>query len=278
MFRKISTFFICLLIVFSQILPVSGQAVSYVADEAGLLSTEEIASLEEKAAALASEYKIDPVILTVVSLQGSSAQDYADDYYDTHGYQEDGVLFLLAMEERDWYISTSGSMIYALRDYGIQQLGEMVVPYLAEELWYDGFCCFLDALPDYWDSYQSGTPMDGYADYSGDDYHGEQEEVLYYEESSPNFFYSLFAGLAIAGVSIGVMRSSMNTKRAQRSAGAYMVDGSWNLYQHRDLFLYSNVTKTRRQENNSSGKSKGGGSSVHRSSGGRRHGGGGGKF
>ena len=278
MSRKKMLFLVSVLLISFLILPVSGQAIPYIADKAGLLTPEEITSLEEKAAELASEYNMDPVILTVDSLYGSSAQDYADDYYDSHGYREDGVLFLLAMAEREWYISTSGTVIYALTDYGIQQLGDTVVPCLAEEYWYTGFYYFLDGLSPYLDAYESGSPVDGYADYSGDYYHGEQEEVIYYEDSSPNFVYSLLAGLAVAGIAVSVMRSSMNTKRSQRSAGAYMTENSWNLYQHRDLFLYSNVTKTRRQENNSGGNSKGGGSSAHRASSGRRHGGGGGKF
>lgn len=279
MSKKFPILFICVILLPILVLSVSGQTISYVSDNAGLLLPEEITALEEKAAELASRYNIDPVILTVDSLGGESPQIYADDYYDHSGYREDGVLFLLAMAEREWYISTSGTVIYALTDYGIQQLGETVVPCLAEEYWFTGFYSFLDSLPYYLDAYQSGAPIDGYADDSSDYYHGDREEILYYEEeSSPNFFYSLFAGLAAAGISIGVMRSSMNTKRAQRNAGAYMEEGSWNLYQHRDLFLYSNVTKTRRQEDNPSETRKGGSSSVHRSSAGRRHGGGGGKF
>ena len=279
MSRKLTLFLVCVLLVSLLVLPVSGTSVSYVSDYAGLLETEELASLEEKAAHLAGKYEIAPVILTVDSLDGVSAQNYADDYYDHSGYPEDGVLFLLAMAEREWYISTSGTVIYVLTDYGIQQLGESVVPYLGEGYWYAGFDCFLDLLPDYLDAYTNGEPIDGFADYSEDYYHGQQDEVLYYEaESSPNLFYSLFAGLAVAAISLLIMRSAMNTKRPQRSAGDYMEAGSWNLYQHRDLFLYSNVTKTRRQENNSSGSHSGGGSSAHRASSGRRHGGGGGKF
>ena len=276
MTKKMTVLLVCLLLLSALVLPVSAQMGSYVTDQAGLLLPEEIASLEEKAAALSADYGIDAVILTVDSLDGQRAQNYADDYYDNHGYRDDGVLFLLAMTEREWYISTSGSMIYTLTDYGIQQVGEQVVSCFAEGYWYTGLYEFLDQLPYYLDAYESGAPVDGYADYSGDYYHGDQEAVVYYEkESSPNFFYSLLAGLAAAGISLAVMRGSMNTKRSQRNAGAYLEEGSWNLYQHRDLFLYSNVTKTRRQQSNSGG---GGGSSVHRSSGGRRHGGGGGKF
>ena len=276
MYKKLTILLLCVLLFPCFLLPVSSQTIDYISDHGGLLFTEEIAALEEKAADIASAYNIAPVILTVDSLDGKSAQDYADDYYDNNGYQEDGVLFLLAMTEREWYISTSGMVIYALTDYGIQEIGEGILPYLADGCWFDGFYYFLAQLPYYLDAYENGIPVDGYADYSGDFYHGEQEEVLYYEEdSSPNLFYSLFAGFITAGISVFVMRSSMNTKRAQRNACAYMQEGSWNLYQHRDLFLYSNVTKTRRQENK---PTHNGGSSVHRSSSGRRHGGGGGKF
>lgn len=275
MAKKTTILLLCITLLFALVLPVSGEAVSYIADQAGLLTTEEITSLEEKAASLAADYGIDPVIVTVDSLGGQSAQNYADNYYDHSGYRDDGVLFLLAMAEREWYISTCGSVIYALTDYGVQQLGESIVPSLAEEYWYTALYDFLDALPYYLDAYENGDPMDGYADYSGDYYHADQEEVVYYEaEHTPNFLLSLLCGMVTAGITVLVMSRSMNTKRIQRGAGEYIKAGSWHLTQHSDLFLYSNVTKTRKQEPPKSS----GGSSVHRSSGGRRHGGGGGRF
>lgn len=276
MMRKITSFLLSLLLFFGLLLPVSADSISFVTDEAGLLASEEIAVLEEKAAALNSTYGIHAVIVTVDSLAGARPQDYADDYYDAAGYGDDGVLFLLSMAEREWYISTSGDLIYALTDYGIQQVGESVVSYLGEGRWYDGFCVFLDSLPTYLDALENGSPVDGFADYSGDYYHGDQEEIVYYEEEfEPFFLFSLFCGIVAAAVVVLIMRLAMNTRRSRRCAGEYMQDGSWKLTQHRDMFLYSNVTKVRKQE--PSDKS-GGGSSVHRSSSGRSHGGGGGKF
>ncbi len=277
MFRKVTVALFSLLLCVCLLVPAYAQTTAFVTDEAGLLRSEQIDTLEKKAAELKNRYGIDAVILTVDSLVGAYAQDYADDYYDNAGYCDDGVLFLLAMEEREWYISTSGSLIYALTDYGIQKIGEGAVSYFADGLWFDGFHYFLNNLPLYLDALEKGAPVDGFADFSGDYYHGEQEEVVYYQgESSPNFALSLLCGLGAAGISIFVMHSAMNTKRSQRGAGDYLKKDSWNLYQHRDLFLYSNVTKSRRQEESKS--SSGGGSSVHRSSGGRSHGGGGGKF
>ena len=241
--HKLICLILCLLLLPSLFLSVGAEQ-QYVIDNADLMSSSEEAALEEKAQALRQEYGMDVVILTVDSLDGKRPQDYADDYYDYNGYADDGVLFLLSMEERDWYISTKGNAIYALTDYGIQQVGESALPYLKNGDYYGAFDAFLAALPTYFSAYNDGTPIDGTVPTSGDYYHG--------------------------------MRACMNTKRPQRSAGSYLNDSSYHLRTNRDLFLYSNVTKTRIQQESSS--SGGGGSSVHTSSSGSTHGGGGGKF
>lgn len=248
-----------------------------VIDNADLLTDSEESALEQKAAYLQQQYNTDIVILTVDSLNGKSAQNYADDYFDDHHYGEcgSGILFLLAMSEREWYISTYGDMIYAVTDYGVQDLGENAVWYFGEGYYYDGFDGYLDNLTRYLQAYQNGSPITGNADYSGDYYHGDRETTVYYDSSSPNILISLLIGILVAAVVILIMRSSMNTMRKQSHASSYLQSGSFHLKTRHDLFLYSNVTKTRKPQNTGSG---GGGSSVHHSSSGRSHGGGGGRF
>ena len=244
-------------------------------DNASLLTSDEEKTLTESAQALQNEYGIDVVILTINSLNGASAQSYADTYYDNNGYGDDGILFLLAMEEREWYISTCGDAIYAFTDYGLDQLGESILPYLSEGEYYSGFLAYINHIPVYYDAYNDSSPIDGYVSEYRDD-------VVYYEpEPKINFFISLSIGVVTGAIVILIMRSSMNTKRAQAGAEDYLKQGSFQLRQKQDLFLYSNVSKTRRQESSSSSSSSGsrsGGSSVHRSSSGRSHGGRGGKF
>lgn len=281
--RNIFSLLLCLLLLAALVLPVSAAPdLPMVVDNAGLLSDAERNALEEKAQSLRTEYEMDVVILTVDSLEGKTPQDYADDYYDDngYGYGEDysGLLFLLSMEERDWYISTCGDTIYAITDYGVQKLGEAALSGLSAGAYYEAFDAYLNALPSYLNAFQSGRPIDGYADYSGDYYHGERDTVVHYgQKRSPNLLVPLIIGVITASVTVGIMAASMNSKRPQRSASSYLKAGSFRLRTHQDLFLYSNVSKTRRQENNG-GHSGGGGSSVHHSSGGRSHGGGGGKF
>lgn len=276
--RKLICLVLSLLMLLSMTVVVFAEETLWrVIDNADLLDIAEESAHEETCRLLRETYGMDVVILTVNSLDGSSPQDYADDYYDENGYgcgeDRSGLLLLISMEERDWYISTCGNAIYALTDYGIQQVGNELLDGFS--ISYDaGFRMFLNALPEYFEAYENGAPVDGYADYSGDYYHGDQEEVVYYEEEfTPSVELSVLLGLIVAGISVLIMRIGMNTKRPRRSAAGYMKDNSFHMRQQQDLFLYSNVSKVRKQESSS-----GGGSSVHRSSGGRSHGGGGGKF
>ena len=269
--RKIISLFLCLLIIGSLSLTASATS-GFVIDQAGLLTSNEIETLEADAQAFQDTYGLDLVYLTVNSLNGKFARDYADDYYDENGYGEDGVLFLLAMEEREWYISTSGSAIYALTDYGLTEIENTVVPYLSNGQYYEAFCQFQATLPRFLDAYDQGHPVDGYVP-------GYRENVVYYEpQRSVNLPLSLVIGFIAAAAVVLIMCSSMNTKRKQYSAGDYLKRDSYRLRLHRDMFLYSNVSKVRRQEENHGGGHRGGGSSTHRSSGGRSHGGRGGRF
>lgn len=246
---------------------------SLVEDNSGLLTSEERTALEQKAGELSRTYQMDVVIITIDALDGTTIEVLADDLYDNRGYgygsDHSGLLFLLDMNHREWYISTCGKAITAFSDYGLDCLGELVVPYLSSGDYYTAFNVYLDALPAYFDAYEAGEPID----------------IYYEEESKPLvivFLGSLLVGAVAAGIAVLIMRSSMNTKRRQHSAQSYLKPGSFDLRTRRDLFLYSRTTKVRRQENSSSGGSSSsrsrGGSSVHRSSSGRSHGGRGGKF
>lgn len=267
-----------LLLLMSMLLvPVFADQYDYVIDNADILTDTEERVLEDGISRLQQIYDVDVVILTEASLGGERPQYHADNYYDSNGYQEDGVLFLLSMAERDWYVSTCGDVIYALTDYGIQCISEEMMPYLASGAYYDAFDTFLAELYDYLDALQAGAPIDGQADYSGDYYHGDQEEIVYYEEPfTPSLLVAAIIGIPAGLITILIMRMMMITKRPQRTASVYMDNSAFRVTGHRDLFLYSKVSKVRKPQNNSS--SGGGGSSVHRSSSGRSHGGGGGKF
>ena len=71
------------------------------------------------------------------------------------------------------------------------------------------------------------------------------------------------------------MIAKLKSVHMQAAAGNYVKDGSVDISEMRDLYLYSNITKRARPKNDNN---SGGGSSTHISSSGETHGGGGGKF
>ena len=79
-------------------------------DDAGLLTEEESSALLNKLEDISQKYENEVGIVTVNSLEGKTAEAYADDYYDYNGYgygeNDDGLLLLISMGEREWAIST----------------------------------------------------------------------------------------------------------------------------------------------------------------------------
>lgn len=231
-------------------LPLTASAAnSYVVDNAGLLTSTEITELEERSARFYADTGMELVILTVNSLDGNTAIAYADDYFDAN-YGKNGILLLIAMNEQEWHISTAGTAIEAFNDTDLMCMEDEIMKYLPDGKYFKTFECFLSDAEYYWNN----------------------EEVTDFEAS---LVIGIPVGFIIALIVILIMRSSMNTKREQHSAGDYQVPGSFNLRKHQDLFLYSNITKTEKPKDTDSGSS---GSSVHTSSSGNSHGGRGGKF
>lgn len=284
--KRLASLLIALLILSALTVPVCA-ASSKIIDNADLLTGSEIAVLETKAQALADQYQMDVVILTVNSTGGLSIESYADNYYDRNGYgigpDYSGVLMMLAMDTREWAISTCGDAIYALTDYGIESLFYVMAKDLSENDYYTAFSTYLDELPRYFEAFQNGEPIDGvHGGYDGPGTYvpGMQDDIIHYDPE-PGFgdylrivSVSLLIGSAVGGIAILVMRSQMNTATAQSGAASYIRDGSFRMTRHTDMFLYSHMSRTSRQQSSSGG----GGSGVHRSSGGRSHGGGHGRF
>lgn len=291
--KRLLILILCLLLVCGMI-PFSSAASPKVIDNAGLLTDSQRQKLEQKAQQIADEYDMDVVIVTVWSLNGKTAEAYADDYFDYNGYgigrDFSGTLFLLSMEYRDWAISTSGDSIYALTDYGIELLFESCKDYLSDDNYYRAFDVYLDQLDGFYRAYEDGNPIDGYHDSDVDDYiiydPNDSAGVVHYKEKPTTgdiirmVVISLVIGLVIGGIVLYSLRKSMNTFTPQPNASSYIPSGGFRFTEKKDSHLYSNVSKIRRDSDSSggSGRSFGGGSSIHRSSSGRSHGGRSGKF
>ena len=237
-----------------------------VADGADLLTEEEETLLCAKLDEISERQQFDVVVVTASTINGKSPMAYADDYFDYNGYgigtDRSGALLLISMEDRDWWISTRGYGITALTDFGIQQIGEDMVPDLSDGDYYQAFVTFAKDCDSYVTQAKNGNPVD----------------VNSYKAPFPfakKIGISAVIGIIVALIVGSVLKGKMTSVKTAQAAADYTRSGSFFLRDQSDVFLYSNVTRTAKPQETRSG---GGGSSTHSSSSGASHGGGGGKF
>lgn len=235
-----------------------------VVDEGNLLSSSEEADLTARLDEISERQKLDVIVVTVNGLEGKTSRDFADDYYDYKGYGygagKDGILLLVSMEDRDWYITTTGFGITAFTDAGIEYISEQFLPELSDGNYAKAFDIYAEQCDVFITQAQTGEPYD-----KGN----MPKEPL----SAAWIGISFIVGLIIALISVGAMKAQLKTVRSEPAANSYVVDGSMKITENRDFFLYRNVTRRVKPKDDDKD-----GSSTHTSSSGTTHGGGGGKF
>ena len=234
-----------------------------VVDNADLMSDSEESELIEKLESVGNAHRCEVAVVTVTSTEGKSHMAYADDFYDYNGYgygsNDDGLLFLLDMGAREMYITTHGTAIKAVTDFGRERLFDKVQDDIKSEDYYDAFIRYAEIVDDYYTQYENGTPYDV-----------DSEAVSIFEITLMNFVIAIIAAVLVALIGTGNMKAKLNSVRSKPSASDYVKAGSLNINQSNDLFLYRDVKKVRVESSSS-----GGGSGTHSSSSGRSHGGGG---
>ncbi|WFA07977.1 TPM domain-containing protein [Tissierella sp. Yu-01] len=239
-------------------------------DEAGLLTQDQILSLENEANDLEQLYSMDIVITTTNDTQGKSSREYADDYFDYNGFgvghDYDGILFLIDMDNREAYISTSGIGIRYLTDERIERILDVVFDSgLADGDFYGACWGFLNETRNF---LEKGIPSN-------------QHTV---EEEEPNriTIFDVAIGI-IGGIATGAFFYGTTKSRYKlRNPGnpfSYRNNSIVNIAASEDKLMDSFVThRIIPKPKPPSGGSSGGRSTAHRSSSGRSHGGGGRKF
>ena len=235
-------------------------------DDADLLDTSEEEELENELDEISERQQFDVVVVTVNSLEGKTPQDYADDFYDYNGYgygsDHDGVLLLVSMEDRDWYMSTTGYGITAITDAGREYISDQFVSYLSDGEYLKAFETYAKLCDEFVTQADTGEAYD-----SGNMPKGEYAWVLYLGIAIP-------VGLLIALIIVECMRRQLKSVRMQNSAANYVKKGTMVIDGKYSHFLYAQTTRRKKPEPSTSSS----GSSTHVSSSGTTHGGGGGKF
>ncbi len=258
---------------------VSASSLPRVTDHSGLLTVDERQELSDLLDEISEKHKMDIIVLTSDSTGGKDVSDYCDEYYEEIGYDEDGILFFICLPTRDWYISTSGRAMTAITNYDVDYIAEAALDLLSDGDYYEAFRAFAGMCDEvlaeghtadtYYEDHYSG-----YSDY--DNYHYVKPAFNWQKTLVICLLIGFFVGWIIAAS----MKSKLRSVYSQTKASNYVREGSFELTDKKDIFLYANVTKVPipRPDDRDGRTHTGGGSSIHVSSSGMSHGGHGGKF
>lgn len=265
--KKIITALIALIVVATTAAPVfAAGSLPRLVDAADLLSDSEESTLLAKLNEISERQQADIVVVTVDTLDGKTPMEYADDFYDDNGYgfgaDKDGVLLLVSMEDRDWWMSTTGYGITAITDAGIEYISDKFLSDLSDGDYAEAFTTYAGLCDDFFTRAKDGAPYDV----------GNLPKEPF--KPGKSLLIALGIGFVIALIVTGVMKGKLKTARFRPSADSYIKTNSMHVTQSRDLFLYTHVDRRERPKETSSS----GGSGTHTSSSGTTHGGGGGKF
>ncbi len=232
-------------------------------DDVNLLTKEQKNTLEHRLDDISEKNKFDIAINIVDGVGFKSMMEYADDYFDYNGFgmgeTRDGLVLVLSMSDRQWYVSTSGLGIDAITDKGLTVLMKPVLNKLGADEYYEAMKEFIVRTDDFVVEAKKGKPYVG-------------RKLSSYDKTwiSP-LWWAIPIGLLLSASMIFYHILATKTVVKQNLAQEYVVKDSIDITKSSDRFMYNNISKTRREKSSSS-------SSSHTSSSGSSHGGGGGSF
>jgi len=234
-------------------------------DFANLFSDSEEQLLYNQVTDYINTYNMDLAIVTISNNNKYSAKEYSMDFYDYNSFgisdNHDGVLFLIDMDTREIYMTTTGDAINMYNDYRIDSILDSVYMYMSDSEYYQGANKFIDKL-----AYFANL---GYPS-SGDSYSRYEPRTL----SNMPYIPILIFSIAATAIIIIVLVNKNKLVNKAVAAKEYLVKDSVSIQLISDTFLGRSISKVARSHD--SGGS--GGSSISSGSSGISHGGGGHKF
>ena len=246
------TWMLSALLILCLTLSVGAASLPRLNDMADLLTDAEEGAVLAELDALSTQYGMDIVIVTTNDAEGKSSMEYADDYFDYNGFggaNLDGAVLLINMDARELWISGSGACVEIISSGVIDTILDNIAAYASDGDYYNLCLAYAGECEYYIDGAINGFPFN----------------------STQALIVALVVGLIVTFVVTGKMKGELTSVRAQKAASKYYKDGSMQVTNSRDFFLYRNVTQTEKSSDSDD-------NDTHTSSSGNTHSGGGRSF
>lgn len=238
--KRMFSLFLVLILCMSMAMPAMADSTGLVRDGAGLLTARAESELEEELERISREHGTDVIVVTVDTVGNRLMDSFTEDYYDSEfGPDHDGIMLLIAMEEREYRILSNGFGAKAVSNSDIDNFCEHIEPYLRDGDYAAAFRRF---------ARDCDTQLYG-------EIHGFPFPFGYC------LGISLAAGAVIGLAAVLGMAFQLRSTGRRRTAQEYTRSGSFRLTGSSDIYLYRNLTRRPRQDSSSgSGRSSGGSS------------------
>ncbi len=265
--KRISVLILVILFSFSAVSAV------YLRDEAALLGEEERAGIERILSDVSARTGISTVIVTDNNTGDNDIMSLADAIIEEPEYGDDGALFFIDAGHGQFYISTTGYALYALDDNALSEYSlRPVISDLSSGFYYRAFTKWANHV----EKQASLSPRSDYESSvltdSGDWRRSGEKKAFSW---GPCIFFSFAISGFISLFFISREKKKLNSAVAVNNADDYCEKDGFRLTVRNDIFLYSNVVRTRRARSTGPQSHH---TSTHVSSSGRMHGGRGGRF
>lgn len=241
-------------------------------DFANLLTDTEELDIYNKAKEFQDNHQQAMVIVTIDKNNKKNAKVYSQDFYDYNDFginydKYSGIIFLIDMDTREMYITTTGESILIYDDYRIDKMLDSAYNYISKGKYYESTTAFISSATQYMKKGIPNSNKDKIIDENGD-----------YVDRPKEFSIPWIATLCISGIVLLVEIIIFNARnkmvRKATKAGQYLDRNSINYTKRLDTFLTTHTTSYKIDTDTSSS----GGSSISSGSSGGSHGGGGRSF
>lgn len=231
-------------------------------DFANLFTSSEEELLYKDTINFISKSNLDMVIVTINDNPRGLAMNYADDFYDYNnfgiGSTYDGLLFLIDMDTREMWISTTGNAISEYNDYKIDKILDATYSRISKEDYYGCASKFIEKSLYY---YEKGISTDN--------------KVLT-TDIVVIFVVIIFVGSISFAITYFIMiYMKSKHKNVKRATTAWSYMHSPIITYRKDTFLTTNIAEIYDPQTSHSESEGSSSTSTHSGSSGITHGGGG---
>ncbi len=256
--------------------PSEAKTKSRVVDYASVLSESELEKLNSLADSTSNQYRCDVAVVFAESANGEKIQTFADDFYDYNGYgygnDADGIMLVIAVNDREYATVTSGYGMNVATGNALDYLEESFIDDLAVNKWANAALDFISA---------SGEIL-----YNAKFAQQNNSQVKQTELNPIRLIpINIIIGLVIGFIAVAIMKSKHKSVSKKTEASDYLRSGSFKLTYTNDRFIRSQVNRIKKpkpqpelRNDNSPGPAPGFHEDHHMSSSGRPHGGRNGRF